>query len=225
MTTLGSQRASSVHLAIPGYGTARANVVFETGAAPAAGPATLTMYGLVMAGTIVRPDIDAPDLPHAVWVNGAGWDAPLPARSYYSANGVRVATVLRDLATDTGEVFAVDPAVTVGTATVGHWYARRGSTPTEPSTGRQALLTLWRLGYVPPWWVDGQGRTNFGTRPGGAAVGRADVMRRDASVGLRVFGCDDPAGFLPGTTLEGVTTRRLVVKETGGGALVGEAWG
>lgn len=225
MTTLGTQRTARTTLVIPGYGTARANVVFENGAAPIAGPATLTMYGLAMTGTIVRADIDATDLPHAVWVNGAGWDTPLGARSYQSGNGVRVSTILRDLARDAGETFAVDPIATVGAAVVGNWYARRGSTPTEPSTGRMAMLALWRLGYVPPWWVDGQGRTNFGPRPGGAAVGRADVMRRDASVGLRVFGCDDPSGFLPGTTLEGVTTRRLVVREAGGGAVVGEAWG
>jgi hypothetical protein len=38
-------------------------------------------------------------------------------------------------------------------------------------------------------------------------------MRRNAAAGLRVFGLDSPASFLPGTSIEGVQTRRLVVHE------------
>jgi hypothetical protein len=224
VSSLGALRISASLTLIPEYGSARCDAVLEAGTTPAIGPALLTLADLTLAGTIVAADLDAPDLPHAVWVNGAGWDLPLPARSYQSDAGVRLLTVLRDLLADVNAIaaarsyaaesfFALPSDVPIGS-----WYLRPLGT-----TGREALACLRRAGWVGPWWVAPDGSTRFGGRPGGAATARQDIMRRNAGVGVRIFGLDSPASFLPGTTLEGVVTRRLVVRERAK-SLSAEAW-
>ncbi len=224
MSSLGAQRIASSQTSIPEYGTAHCDAVLAKGSVPAVGPALLTLATLALAGTIIFADEDAPDLPHAVWVNGAGWDLSLPGRSYGTDAGIRLRTILTDLIVDVSaaavaqgyapEFFAAQPVDVP---------VERLDLRPDGTTGREVLATLRRARLVPPWWVDGAGATNFGPRPGGPATGRNDITRRNAGVGLRVLGCDTPAGFLPGTTLEGAVTRRIVVKERGS-ALTVEAW-
>jgi hypothetical protein len=216
MSTLGTLRISASTTSIPEYGTARADVLLEAGMVPSVGPATLTLADLSMRGTIVTADLDAPDLPRAVWVNGAGWDLPLPGRSYGTDAGVRLSTVLKDLIAD------------VKTAAMAEGFATEffdaASMPADRqlekldlrpagSTGRDMLGMLHRVGIVPPWWVASDGSTHFGPRPSGPGTGRATVIRRNAALGMRYFGLDSPAGWLPGTSLESVITRRLVIHE------------
>ena len=214
MSTLGSLRISASTTSIPEYGTARADVLLEAGAAPAIGPATLTLADLSLAGTILTADLDAPDLPRAVWVNGAGWDLPLPGRAYGSDAGVRLSTVLADLLAD----------VNVAASAKGYAAESFAALPADAPidrldlrpdgvSGREVLGSLKRAGLVGPWWVAPDGSTHFGARPTGTPTARATVMRRNAAVGLRVFGLDSPASFLPGTSVEGVVTRRLVIRE------------
>lgn len=225
MSTLSALRISHSSLSIPYYGTARFDGVLEQGDPPPIGPATVTIGSLAMAGTILSAEDDAPDLPHAVWVNGAAWDLPLPtSRGYGTDAGVRLSTVLRDLLADVNAA-----GKTVGYA-VESYAAYPADRPIEreylrpaDTTGREVLATLKRAGLVPGWWIDGPGALHFGPRPSGPSTGRADVMRRNAGAGLRVFGLDDPAGFLPGTTLENVATMRLRVRERAA-SLSAEAW-
>lgn len=231
MSTLGSLRVSSAQLSMPQYGSARADVLFEGGAVPTVGPATLTLADLAMVGTVILADLDAPDLPRAVWVNGAAWDLPLPGRSYASDAGVKLSTVLRDLIADVNaaatvasyapESFAALPTDVL----IGSLYMRPESTPTTPSAGRAVLAELHLSGLIPSWWIDSAGAMHFDARPttGATSPPRADIMRRNAAMGLRVFGLDSPASFLPGTSVEGVVTARLVVRETSG-SLTAEAW-
>lgn len=210
MSTLGAQTVSRCEFAIPMYGTSRGDVIPETGAPPAVGARlTLTLAGLPVVVTVVTSGSDGPDNAHVVVKTGVGWDVPLVGRSYESAAGVRLATVLRDLARDAGETFAAFPP----DKAIGFVYDRPGSTAAHATTGRAVLAMLWRLKHIPPWWVDLDGRTQFGPRPAGAVVGRVDVIRRRAQVGLRVLGIDAPAGFLPGRTIEGTVIRKLVIQE------------
>ena len=223
MTLLGSQRTARVDLSVPMFGAWYADVEIETGAAPVPGSRlTLTVGDWSGVGTVLPGQVgeDFAAHPHLVIAAGVGWDAPLPPRAYQSDVGTRLSTVLRDLATDAGEAFAaLPPDVSLGAAPV----VRPGSAPGAPITGRSVLLGLWRAGYVPPWWVGGDGLTVLGQRPTGAAKGRMDIMRRDAGVGWKLLGIDAPTGFLPGLTIEGQVIRRLVVRETGS-ALSAEVW-
>lgn len=229
MSTLGTQRIARVNLSIPYYGTARADVVPENGAAPTVGASALTIVDLVLKGGILRADIDAPEQPHAVWVSGPGWDLPLAGRSYKAS--VQLKTILADLLSDVSAACAKEgyaaesyAAMPSNAAIAGcSGYVRLASTDKAPRTGRMALASLWRAGLIPPWWVAPDGSTHFDARQSGAAVGRNDIMRRNAAVGMRWFGCDSPVGFLPGTTLEGAATSRLIVKESAG-SLTAEAW-
>lgn len=220
MSTLGASRVATVDLDVPMFTGWYADVVLETGALPAVGSRlTLTVADLPLLGTVLRSGFDLVDQPHAVVVGGAGWDLPLDGRAYQSDAGVRLATVLRDLAKDTRETYAALPA----DRSIGRNCIRQGSTAAAPQPGRAMLLTLWRHGLLPPWWVRGDGLTVFGPRPTGAATGRADITKRDSSVSLKMVGVDSPAGFLPGLTIEGATIRRLVVKESAG-SLMANVW-
>ena len=229
MSTIGTQRIARVNLSMPYYGTARADVIPENGDAPAVGPSTLTIVDLALVGGILRADIDAPEKPHAIWVSGPGWDLPLAGRSYKAS--VQLKTILADLLSDvsaacTKEGYAAESyAAMPANATIAgcSGYVRLASTSKAQRTGRMTLASLWRAGLIPAWWIAPDGSTHFDSRPSGVSVGRNDIMRRNAAAGMRWLGCDSPVGFLPGTTLEGVMTSRLVVKENGG-SLTAEAW-
>ena len=83
--------------------------------------------------------------------------------------------------------------------------------------GRDVLADLMTRGAIPTWRVDpATGRTRFDTWPSiGAADSAGRVMSRNLARGRRHVGIDvRVAAFLPGSTLEGVATRRLIVAET-----------
>jgi hypothetical protein len=132
--------------------------------------------------------------------------------SYFSDAGVRLSTVLKDLANRAGETIE-QPA----DRTLEPHYA------VPAMRVREALSALQRAGYAPPWRVDPDGVTRFGDRTPVEFTGRATVMRRNAALGLAVVGLENPAGLLPGNTLEGATIVRLVVQETSG-KLTAEVW-
>ncbi len=205
---------SKLTLHVPQYGAWRADVVLEGGALPS-GKVTLTVGDLVLKGTVARADTDAPDKPHAVVIGGAGWNLPIPSPlSYQSDSGVRLSTVLKDLARLAGETIEQPTD-----RTIGNWFS-------APALGllRDVLGTLASAGYVSPWRVDPDGVTRFGARAGITATARATVLRKDSAVGLTVIGCDAPKAFLPGNKLDdGTTIARLVITETPG-HLGAEVW-
>lgn len=236
MSTLGSATCARALLFYPFSGGWRADGVLDGGAVPTPGPGqTLTIGDLPVVGTVIRPALDAPDKPHFVMLGGAGWDTPMPsAPTYQQDAGVRLSTVLTDLATltrstptdpTTGETFELlTPDIAIGTA-----YAAPMPRAGQVLRVRDALAALVRAGYVQPWRVDPDGVTRFGPRSGVLvpAATRQTLIQRDAGVGVALLGVDAPSAFLPGNTcsaLDGATIRRLVVTETAG-KLEAEVWG
>jgi hypothetical protein len=217
VSTLGAAKIHKLALDVPLYGAWRADVVLEQGAVPS-GKVTLTAGDLSLAGTVLRADVDAPSKPHAVVVGGLGWETTVATPpSYQSDAGVKLSSVLKDLAARANETIE-QPADVV----LGSHYAYVAARPTEAIHLRDVLAALHQAGHVGPWRVDSDGVTRFGMRAGVAvpAATRATEMRKNSAVGLLVEGIDAPAAFMPGNTLGGKTVRRLVVNETAGSLTV-----
>lgn len=235
MSTLGTAPVRSLAVVWPRAGAWRADVTLEGGASGAEAPTvgervTLTVgtaaASRAFVGTVIHSGLDAPGLPHVVLQGGAGWErlatSPL---AYQSDAGVRLSTVLRDLATRAGEAVEQPADRILGTT-----YALHASRYADPMRLRDALVSLARVGALGPWRADPDGTTRFGARStdGQAVAVRATVLRRDSGVGLVVLGIDDPSGIAPGmlapvSATETAVVGRLVVVESSG-KLEAEAW-
>ncbi len=221
MSTLGVQRIKRVELQYARTGTAWARVSTVANAVPS-GPATLTVGDLALAGTVLpnRGGEDSPSSWTGIWVNGAGWDTVLPARPpYQNDSGVRLKSVLTDLATDCGVSVTLPTDAPMAT----HWSRAAHAGNGTPRTGRDELAILVRRGYLPTWYVDAAGVTRFALRTSGAVAAAARVLDRTLVRGRRVVGTESVAAFVPGGTFEGVTIDRVVIHEDAG-KLALEMW-
>lgn len=221
MSQIGKERIQRAELQLPRYGTAWARVSTVANAVPP-GPATLTLGDLVLAGTVLpgRGGEDSPSSWTGIWVNGAGWDTTLPARApYQNDKGVRLKSVLSDLAVDCGVSVMLPADVPMAT----HWCRATHTGNSVPRTGRDELAILMRRGYLPTWYVNAQDVTLFATRTTGEVKAEVRVLARDLARGRRVVGLESPAAFVPGGTFEGATIERVVIREDAG-KLTLETW-
>lgn len=235
MSALGSSRVSRLQLSIGLTGTWRGEAWLEQGIAQL-GKVALSVGDLVAHGTAVRGGNDAPDAPHLVHMGAPGWDRPMAKSTtaadgvtitsttssiaYHLASGVRVSTVLRDLARRAGEPIELpSPDVVIGP----HWlcFASREG---EELHLRDALAALVKGRHVQPWRVDLDGVTRFGERTG-AAVGTSavNVLRRNEAAGFAIVGADTFSAIMPGAIFEGARVVRLVITERPGN-LQAEIW-
>lgn len=222
MSSLGGKTVAKLSAHIPPSGAWWATVVLAEGsAAPALGPTTLAIGDLSLVGAVIRAGLDAPSSPRAVVVGGPGWWAPLArGESWQSDGGVKLSTVLQALSKATGETLTLPADARPFTA-----YGWPTAGPYAPSTGAMVLGDLVRRGVVPAWRVLPAGGTECTAWPSAGAADRGGrVLRRALDVGLREVGLDTrAAAFLPGATIEGVTIKRTVFRETAG-ELRAEAW-
>lgn len=217
MSTLANLPIERLELALPRLGAWRADVVLASGSPPE-GEVTMIVGDLTLAGYVERGGLDSADRPHLVVVGGAGWERPLEdPLSYQSDAGVRLRTVLSDLA-----ALAEEPLEQPADTSVGQHFeaipSRSGDTRL-----RDVLESLRRAGHLPPWRVDVDGVMRFGERVGEDITARARVLRRNAAAGMVSLGVDSVALALPGNAIDGETIERVVIREAPG-SLVIDAW-
>ncbi len=220
MSTLAGFPVLTIHaLRIPPAGGAWGDLWLDGSDLPTVGSVVPLIVGdLTLTATVTQAGYDDHPVggakPRVTIESGAGWGKPLTRQGAYgpASPGVRLSTVLRDLAALAGEPYDA-PAEALLPMSYG-WPA---STPREPLTGRTVLSDLMTRGAIPTWRVDpATGWTQFTAWPStGAADAFGRVMRRNLRAGLRVVGLDARVqALLPGATLEGVPIRRLHLTET-----------
>lgn len=223
MSTLGGKKIQAVELHWPTWGSWWARVATEAGTVPD-GLTTLTIGDLSLVGTVLpeRNGEGAPSSWSAIVMGAAAWDTVLPARAaYQSDDGVRLKTVLADLARECGGALMAQPK----DAALGPFWARPRLGPGgRPWTGRDELAALVRVGALGGWWPDIAGVTRFGARPGGVVLAKTREQPGTPTRGLRMVGVDAPAAFAPGKSWQGRTIGRTVIRDTSGGAIRVELW-
>lgn len=214
MSTLGDLRVLVADVSIPPSGGWFGTVSLDASTLPPLGATTLTIGDLQLRGAIIRTDWD--DVrnggrPIATVRGGAGWRLPVARAGVYASDGgVKLSTVIADLAKMTGENCATPSEMSLGVAF--SWPAHR---PLAPVHGAHVLADLVDRGYLPTWRVDvATGQTVWSAWPAGAAAdGRGRITDRARDRGRRTVGLDvQVAAFLPGATLEGITIARTVLR-------------
>lgn len=218
MSDLSGARVLEVHsLHIPPAGGWVADLSLDATALPALALATLTIGDLALVGTVTSAAFDDNPLggarPRVLLEGGAGWGGLLTRRGQYGGGPVRLSVVLRDLAALVGEPYDA-PA----DALLPDGWGWPASAPLAPVRGWHVLADLQARGAIPTWRVDpATGRTQFTAWPlTGPADATGRVMGRNLTMGRRTVGLDARvAAWLPGGTVEGVTIRRLRLRQTG----------
>jgi hypothetical protein len=155
---------------------------------------TLTLGGLVLAGTVRRGGTFVSSTGILVVGGADGWARTLGPRAPYRAdNGVRLSTVAADLAADAGERVALEPGVE---RVLGYAWTRGAGVASGALDALSAGL----------WWVAPGGETRVGPRPAASAVPGATVYSVEACEperGWARLSCPDDAlgAFLPGVAV------------------------
>lgn len=189
---LAGAPAQSITLTVPGSRIWRARVKVAGPKTLAIGAAVkLTVGGLELAGAVHDGGTFAAQSEYIV-VGGAGrWGREVKRRPYRSDGGVKLSTVLADLAMDAGERVKMDAP----DRSLGYAFLRA----TGPAS--QALELI-----APSWWMAGDGVTHVGTRPATTLPGRIKYRVQDYEPahrrGLLGVADEDIGAFLPGVAIE-----------------------
>lgn len=127
-------------------------------------------------------------------VGGAGgWGAPLPAKSYHNDAGVKLSTVVGDVASEVGETISgVSPS-----ARLGAHFARVAGETRRPAS--------WILNYYFPrgWYVADDGTTQIGQRPVVTYSGEGARVVTSPAANVIELDVEALANLAPGVTIDG----------------------
>ncbi len=194
---ISGARVSKLELTVPHYGLWAADVELPTTAAiPTA--CTLTVADLTLSGTVARTDAFAGLRTARIEGGGNGWPTVVGQQEYFNPAGVKVSTIMGDLAGLIGEKVAIASDSSVGT------YFFRVSA--------QAARFLRQLsGGL--WWVDKSGVTQLGTARDSSPVRTAFLIHEfDPATGRMTAITENPADWMPGRQVSNnvLTTARTL---------------
>jgi hypothetical protein len=155
-----------------------------------ASPVALTLGNLSLLGAVYRQSAFAGQQMARLVGGYGGWRSTVPAQSYQSPAGIKLSTVLLDVAAACGEQVNVQADSTIGTA-----YVR------ELGPASRVLGAL--VGAA--WYVDATGVTQIGARTPVAITSPFTVEAWDATKGLLRIATEDYASWMPGNTFSGPT--------------------
>lgn len=192
--TLGGFRASSARVSLPLYGIWTADVVLPV-APELAGVVSLVVGSLTLRGTPVRQADFAGDRLVRIVGGAYGWQRDVAAKGYANTSGVKLATVLTDVAAECGESIAGYDA----TAEVGDHYARLQGPASRVLRDLAGAL----------WYMRTDGVTSLAVRDATPIVTPFQAIARDGAKGLTVVATEDPQDWMPGRRFASVTTPDL----------------
>lgn len=166
MFALGAEDLQRGRVFQPTYGLWTARVILLRSRILALGSrTTLTIGDLALAGTI-RSGGDFEGRSSYLVVGGAdGWRKSVKERPHRADNGVRLSSVVVDLATEVGEQVVLEPGVE---RSVGYAWLRAAGV---------AAAVFEELGVR--WWMAPDGWTHVGTRPSSRVAATVKLLAED----------------------------------------------
>jgi len=198
--TLNDARVAIAHITIPYYGTWSADVTLPVDA-EIVSPCKLVAGDLTLTGTVVRQAAFNGDRKARIVGGANGWSKVLPAKGYSHVVGVKLSSVLKDAASETGETITLDSDRNVGLL-----FAR------DEGQGEALLHSL--LGGR--WYVDGEGITQTRARASSPIVTPFNLITRSGSMGVVEVATENIAAWVPGRTFSSntVTTPQTISSVT-----------
>ncbi len=175
-----------------------------------AGSVTISISGLELVGTIVTGGTRHGRSRYRIAAGAGRWGVAVTQQGYRSDLGVKLATVLNEVATAVGET--LDASTISGT--IGPAWTREAG----PASRQLALLAerAWHVG------IDGV--TRLGVWPSTTYTGAATVEKRDEAHQRMDLAPDTLAGLVPNATVEGEVAADVVHTLVEGEAVRTSVW-
>jgi hypothetical protein len=201
---VGGYELRSCTAVLPDQGVWSARADLVGGKAPPVGArASVNLGDLTLTGTIRIAEVVAGRAEVFVVGGSDGWGKTVKRRVYRADNGVKLAKVAQDLASDAGETLGLLGAL--AGAVLGYAWVRPEGL---------ASFALNELGQ--PWYVGLDGVTNLGTWPAVARAGlRLSVEYRPSLRRAEIKSPDDAfASLVPGSVISGDGFPELAIRST-----------
>lgn len=156
---------------------------------PLTGSVELELNDLRLNGTVLSGGAFAGRAMARIVGGAGGISRTVAARGYANDAGVKVSTIVRDVADECGEAFVAPSSST----SVGNAFAR----PEVPG-GRVLELVAPRA-----WYMGEDGQLRLGRRAARALPASASVLSRDEATGVATIAGEELASLLPGLTIDG----------------------
>lgn len=187
--SLGGARVTSARVSLAPHGCSVADVRLADADDLAVGALVLTLDKRSLVMSVVRSDSFAGSRAARLVAGYGGWRRAVKGHPLYrGAAGVRLRSVLRDLAAEVGEVMG-----TIVDRDVGAFFSR-GMGPAARVLG----VLVGREG----WYVDDAGVTQATTRPTLPITSSFEVTRYVPEVGLVEVATEDLLAWSPGVVFE-----------------------
>ena len=184
--SLNGLQMTACTLTVPYYGLPMADVTIA-GTGAITGPCTLVIGNLTCTLAAYRQNAFA-GVRSVRLVGGAGgWRKAVPGQAYASPVGVKLSTVLGDVARLVGETVNVPSS---SDAVIGNAFVR------EAASAQRVLRQI--VGAL--WWTDLTGVTQIVARPSGAITSAFLAPSYEPGKGKLTVSTEDPISWMPANT-------------------------
>jgi len=189
LVSLAGTAATGLRLTLPAWGMWWADVTTEDDAGLSVGDTTsLDVTGIACACAVVAAGSVEGRGAYRLVGGAGGWGTPVVRRGYQDDLGVRVSTVVSDVAAKVGETLDDVPSTRLGT---------RFARPAGPASSVLAIVA------DRAWYVGLDGVTRFGARAASTYAGDAPRTRLDPAGSIVELATESIAGLVPGVSVDG----------------------
>lgn len=189
LVSLAGTSATGLRLTLPAWGLWWADVTTEDDAGLSVGDtASLDVTGTACACAVVAAGVVEGRGAYRLVGGVGGWGQTVVRRGYQDDLGVRVSTVLSDVASTVGETLADVPTTRLGT---------RFARPAGPASAVLALVA------DRAWYVGLDGVTRFGARAASTYTGDAPRTRLDPAGSIVELATESIDELVPGVSVDG----------------------
>jgi hypothetical protein len=189
---LAGVRVIDARVAVPTYGAWHADLTLDKEVTPAATGLRLVLADLEMTCALWRAAAPYQGRTRLRVIGGAaGWRKSVKTKAYYLPFGVKLSSILKDLASEVGESVSVANDTSVGT------HYEREAAP--------ASTHLNWLARDVGWYIDAAGVTQVAARVEASIASTFSLVAYDGARGVATIATEKPADFVPGRTLKHFT--------------------